>query len=85
MLFTLFSIFLVDRLGRRPLLLISLGGMILGLAVLALTLLHSGGGSAGAGPIIGLVAYIASFAIGLGPVFWLLISRSTRCACAGRR
>jgi len=70
-LFTLFSIFLVDRLGRRPLLLISLAGMILGLAVLSLTLRH---GKGGAGPIIGLVVYIASFAIGLGPVFWLLIS-----------
>jgi sugar porter (SP) family MFS transporter len=73
-LFTLFSIFLVDRLGRRPLLLISLAGMVLGLAVLAITLRHAKGGSASAGPIVGLVAYIASFAIGLGPVFWLLIS-----------
>jgi sugar porter (SP) family MFS transporter len=72
--FTLFSIFIVDRLGRRPLLLISLAGMILGLAVLALGLRHAKGGSASAGPIVGLVAYIASFAIGLGPVFWLLIS-----------
>ena len=73
-LFTLFSIFLVDRLGRRPLLLISLAGMVLGLAVLALSLRHAKGGVAGAGPIVGLLVYIAAFAIGLGPVFWLLIS-----------
>jgi sugar porter (SP) family MFS transporter len=72
--FTVLAIFLVDRLGRRPLLLISLSGMILGLAILALTLRHPAGVGAGPGPIVGLVVYIASFAIGLGPVFWLLIS-----------
>jgi len=71
--FTLLSIFLVDRLGRRPLLMISLAGMVFGLAVLSLSLHHLHGG-AGAGPIVGLVIYIASFAVGLGPVFWLLIS-----------
>jgi MFS transporter, SP family, galactose:H+ symporter len=61
-LMTIVSIPLLDRVGRRPLLLASLGGMSLSLAALAL------------GFAIGGTVYIASFAIGLGPVFWLLIS-----------
>jgi sugar porter (SP) family MFS transporter len=73
-IFTLVSIFLVDRLGRRPLLLLSIAGMIGGLVLLALSLRHVERGAAGAGPIAGLLIYIAAFAIGLGPVFWLLIS-----------
>ena len=35
--------------------------------------------------VLGLLIYTGSFAIGLGPVFWLLISRSTRSRSAGRR
>jgi MFS family permease len=72
-LMTIVSIPLVDRLGRRPLLLSSLTGMLLSLVLLAI-------GFALGGPtlkwigVIGLVVYIASFAVGLGPVFWLLIS-----------
>jgi sugar porter (SP) family MFS transporter len=77
-LFTLLAIFLVDRLGRRPLLLISIAGMVLGLLILAVSLRGAAAtgvaGSRGPGPVIGLVAYIASFAVGLGPIFWLLIS-----------
>jgi SP family galactose:H+ symporter-like MFS transporter len=70
---TIVSIPLVDRLGRRPLLLTSLIGMLISLVCLAL-------GFAIGGPALkwigvgSLVLYIASFAIGLGPVFWLLIS-----------
>jgi MFS family permease len=72
-LMTIVSIPLVDRLGRRPLLLTSLTGMLISLVYLAL-------GFAIGGPALkwmgvgSLVLYIASFAIGLGPVFWLLIS-----------
>jgi sugar porter (SP) family MFS transporter len=70
---TIVAIPLVDRVGRRPLLLSSLTGMLLSLVLLAI-------GFALGGPelkwigVLSLVVYIASFAIGLGPVFWLLIS-----------
>ncbi|NML54096.1 sugar porter family MFS transporter [Streptomyces sp. R302] len=70
LLMTLVAIKLVDRVGRRPMVLVSLAVMavsvfLLGLAFVAdfssgLTLLF-------------MVVYIAAFAGGLGPVFWTLI------------
>ncbi len=71
---TMVAIWLVDRVGRRVLLLWGLGGMGGSLCLLAL------GFMLGKGPVLGwltagsLTAYIGCFAIGLGPVFWLLIS-----------
>ncbi len=73
--FTLVSLALVDRLGRRPLLLTGLAGMILGLGALGLAFQLSNLGQAlGWIAIFSLMVYIAGFAIGLGPVFWLLIA-----------
>ena len=74
---TIIAAFLVDRLGRRPLLLISLAGMVLGLVLLGLAFLFSHGTTTsflGTLTVISLMIYIAAFAIGMGPVFWLLIS-----------
>jgi sugar porter (SP) family MFS transporter len=74
---TIIAAFLVDRLGRRPLLLISLTGMVLGLLMLGLGFIFSHGatrGFLGTLTVISLMIYIAAFAIGMGPVFWLLIS-----------
>lgn len=70
---TVISIFLVDRVGRRPLLLISLSGMILSLLGLSVVF-TIGAASLGIYTAVFLMAYIASFAIGLGPIFWLLIA-----------
>ena len=72
-LMTVISIPLLDRVGRRPLLLASLGGMSLSLAALGLGFAVGGAALKWIG-VLSLVVYIASFAIGLGPVFWLLIS-----------
>ncbi|MEP7381919.1 MAG: MFS transporter [Gemmatimonadota bacterium] len=69
------ALFVVDRVGRRPLLLGGLAGMIAGLVALGIAFQlppHSqaiGGLAAGS-----LVIFVGAFAIGLGPVFWLLIS-----------
>jgi sugar porter (SP) family MFS transporter len=73
---TLVAIRLIDRVGRRPLLLCGTAGMAVALVVLALSFL---GGSHLSGAlailaIVALLVYTGSFAIGLGPVFWLLIS-----------
>lgn len=72
LLTTIVSMFLVDRVGRRILLLVSIGGMGISLAHLALTL----GGAHPAKWVVltDIVVYLAAFDIGLGPVFWLLIS-----------
>lgn len=74
-LITIVAMHLLDRLGRKPLLMIGLVGMILGLTILGLAfalpdLLRVHGWIA----IGSLMLYVAAFAIGLGPVFWLLIS-----------
>ncbi|MBV8277720.1 MAG: MFS transporter [Verrucomicrobia bacterium] len=72
-LMTVISIPLLDRLGRRPLLLASLSGMSLSLAALGLGFAIGGAALKWIG-VLSLAVYIASFAIGLGPIFWLLIS-----------
>jgi SP family galactose:H+ symporter-like MFS transporter len=73
--FTFLALFLLDRVGRRKLLLLGLAGMsgmliLLGIVFFLPSLLNQLGTLA----VIGLMAYVAFFAIGLGPVFWLLIS-----------
>jgi len=74
--FTILAIVLIDRVGRRPLLVTGLVGMTLGLA--GGTGVFTGGthlhGASATVAIAAFFFYTASFAIGLGPVFWLLIS-----------
>ena len=73
--FTIVAILLLDRVGRRPLLLVGTSGLVVALAALGLFFRfdwlqqHVPAMALGA-----LLLYIASFAVGLGPVFWLMIS-----------
>jgi sugar porter (SP) family MFS transporter len=74
---TIVAIRLLDRAGRRPLLLSGTTGMAVGMLVVAVTFLVGGSHLHGGTAVIaiaGLLIYTGSFAIGLGPVFWLLIS-----------
>jgi sugar porter (SP) family MFS transporter len=75
MLVTLCALLLIDRVGRRPLLLIGISGVLLALIVLGAAYLLPGGPS-GAGVLLvaGLLVYIASFAASLGIAIWLLNS-----------
>jgi SP family galactose:H+ symporter-like MFS transporter len=69
------AIFLLDRVGRRPLLLIGVAGQIVGLAILGAAFQFPQLASLQSYVAIGgLVIYVACFAFGLGPIFWLLIS-----------
>jgi sugar porter (SP) family MFS transporter len=75
LVFTIVAVALLDKVGRRALLLTGTVGLLLGLLVLGVyfsssTLQHDYGWLA----LAGLVLFMASFAIGLGPVFWLMIS-----------
>jgi sugar porter (SP) family MFS transporter len=73
---TVVAIRLLDRTGRRPLLLTGTAGMAAGMIITALAFL--GGdqlhGAAAYVAIAGLLIYTGSFAVGLGPVFWLMIA-----------
>ncbi|EMA18247.1 sugar porter family MFS transporter [Haloarcula amylolytica] len=72
---TVVAILLVDRVGRRRLLLVGVGGMVATLAVLGTVFYLPGlGGGLGVIATISLMLFVSFFAIGLGPVFWLLIS-----------
>ncbi|MDP8297505.1 MAG: sugar porter family MFS transporter [Candidatus Orphnella occulta] len=74
-LMTIVAIWLLDRLGRRPLLFTGLIGMILSLTVLGFAFrVPSLSGSLKWITVAGLACYIASFAISLGPIFWLIIA-----------
>ena len=83
-LLTLVSIRLIDHLGRRALLLWSLGGMAVTLLVLAGGFAFGASGPLGWITVLSLAAYVAFFAVGLGPVFWLLIAEIFPLAVRGR-
>ncbi|MFC4357673.1 sugar porter family MFS transporter [Halobium salinum] len=72
---TIVAVLLMDRAGRRPLLLTGLAGMIITLLGLGTAFALPGlSGVIGWVALACLMLYVAFFAIGLGPVFWLLIS-----------
>jgi sugar porter (SP) family MFS transporter len=75
-LVTLVAMALVDRVGRRPLLLTSLLGMSIGLLLLAGGIgLAPGDDSIGElAATTGLFVFIAFFAVGMGPVAWVTVS-----------
>ncbi|HIY42668.1 MAG TPA: sugar porter family MFS transporter [Candidatus Nocardiopsis merdipullorum] len=67
---TVLSLYLVDRIGRRPLLLGSLVGMAVTIGLLGVAFAVS------LSPVLMLVfmmLYIVAFGIGLGPVFWVML------------
>jgi MFS family permease len=69
-----FAVRLVDRRGRRPLLLASAAGAGVSLALLGLTFEVSLGGAGSWLSLLCLLGYVTAFAAGLGPVFWVLVS-----------
>ena len=74
-LLTIVALRLLDRVGRRPLLLYGLVGMILSLGILGFGFLSPSLAHALAWiSVVCVMVYVACFAIGLGPVFWLMIS-----------
>jgi SP family myo-inositol transporter-like MFS transporter 13 len=70
-LFTCVSLYLVDRVGRRHLLLTSLVGLTIGLTSLGASFFlsdHLSKEGAGIMALCSLIFYVAFFAIGMGPV-----------------
>jgi MFS family permease len=72
---TVVAMQLIDRVGRRPLLLVSLAGMAISLGVLGLAFaLPRFAASLGWIAVGSLTLYVGAYAVGLGPVFWLVLS-----------
>jgi sugar porter (SP) family MFS transporter len=73
--FTVIAILLMDRVGRRKLLLAGTVALTVALAVLAVFFASATvRDDASWLAVVALVVFIAGFAIGLGPIFWLMIS-----------
>jgi SP family xylose:H+ symportor-like MFS transporter len=70
-IFTVAAILTVDRVGRKPLLII--GGLVMGLAMVTLGFQFQAN-AVGLGPLIAAIAYIAGFALSWGPVAWVVLS-----------
>ncbi len=83
-LMTVVAMRLMDSAGRRPLLLAGLAGMIVMLLVLAGSSYIGAKGSLAAITVASVALYVAFFAIGIGPVFWLLLSEIFPLAVRGR-
>jgi MFS transporter, SP family, galactose:H+ symporter len=70
---TVVAIRLLDRAGRRPLLLGGTAVMSLALATLGASFLGGAGSTADSViAVLSLMLYVGAFAISLGPIFWLL-------------
>jgi SP family arabinose:H+ symporter-like MFS transporter len=71
MIFTIVAISMVDKAGRRPLLIIGLIGQFFALSTVAILF---GNGSESALLLVAVLVFIASFAMSIGPIGWLFAS-----------
>jgi len=71
LIFTFVAMFTVDKFGRKPLLYIGSIGMVTGFLLLGISLQQE---SVGMVSLIGVLLFIASFALSMGPVVWVLLS-----------
>ncbi len=71
LLFTVAAIATVDRLGRRPLMIAGTAGMGVSLAAIGAA---AWGQAIGGWLLVFVLGYIASFALSVGPVTWVILS-----------
>ncbi len=69
---TVVALRLLDKAGRRTLLMIGVSGMVIALAVLGLVFTGGQNTLASVVAVVSLMVFVASFAISLGPIFWLI-------------
>jgi len=86
LVFTFIAMFTVDKLGRKPLLMIGGFGMLIGFLMMGFTLyfsdysqLNSAGlptisSAEGIICLIGILIFIGAFAMSMGPVVWVILS-----------
>lgn len=71
LIFTIIAIWMVDKLGRKPLLIIGAAGMGISLFAMGLAGMYE---ATGMWILIFVLGYIACFALSLGPVVWVVLS-----------
>ncbi len=71
LIFTFIAMATVDKFGRKPLIYIGSIGMIVGFLMLGITLQQQ---SLGLVSLIGVLMFVASFSMSMGPVVWVLLS-----------
>ncbi|CAM4234328.1 sugar porter family MFS transporter [Gillisia limnaea] len=71
LVFTFVAMATVDRFGRKPLIYIGAVGMLTGFLMLGGTLMTD---SVGLLSLVGVLLFIASFAMSMGPVVWVILS-----------
>lgn len=71
LIFTFVAMATVDKFGRKPLIYIGSVGMMSGFIMLGITLMT---GNVGILSLIGVLMFIASFAMSMGPVVWVVLS-----------
>ena len=71
LIFTFIAIYTVDSWGRKPLFILGTIGMFLGLSTLGLTIYTQ---ELGVISLLAMLLFIASFAMSMGPVVWVILS-----------
>jgi len=69
--FTILAMFTVDKWGRKPLLITGAMGMCLGFSLLGFSLMFN---HVGIVSLVGILLFIASFAMSMGPIVWVILS-----------
>jgi SP family arabinose:H+ symporter-like MFS transporter len=69
---TFVAIWLIDRIGRKPLLVAGVAGMTISLSVIAWAFSQPSMNATVV--LVAIIGFVASFAISLGPVMWVLLS-----------
>ncbi len=69
--FTVLAMLTVDNWGRKPLVIAGSVGMIVGFLLLGTTIMTD---SVGILSLIGILAFIGSFAMSMGPIVWVILS-----------
>ncbi|MEO1009677.1 MAG: sugar porter family MFS transporter [Bacteroidota bacterium] len=70
-LFTVVAMATVDKWGRKPLVIYGSFGMLLGFALLGITIMTD---TVGLLSLIGILLFVGAFAMSMGPVVWVILS-----------
>ncbi|MDO3677793.1 sugar porter family MFS transporter [Paenibacillus ehimensis] len=71
-LFTILALWLIDKAGRKALLLV--GSALMTVSLLVIGIAFHSGQTLGPLVLVSILVYVAAFAISLGPVVWVLLS-----------